>query len=215
MIITELYDKRVGTVYRFKANLTGFIGAPGVNTWHMCQIGEVGGAGVADLEDMATDIAAVYTALKANFVNTLRINIDPVVEGFDIATGNLESVHGITPPSEVAGTATVGTLSRDTQICVRLQTDAIRGNRQVQGRHFLGPIGGAAFGSDGQISSSVRTLCSTAYGGVLDVVGDARLVVWAQRNDELEREDARAGRIGYVQAVIANATPGTLRSRKV
>lgn len=209
-----MYNKRVGTVYRFKANLTGFIGGPGVNTWHMCQIGEIGGADQSDLEGMASDIAAVYTAVKAHLVNSVRVNIDPVVEGFDIATGNLESVHGIAAPAEVAGTSATLTLSRATQVCVRLQTDALRGNRQVQGRHFLGPIGGSAFGADGQISSSVRTLIQNAYGGVTDVLGDARLVVWAQRNDKMERPDARAGRIGYVQSVIANATPGTLRSRK-
>lgn len=210
-----MYHSDMGTVYRFKANLSGFIGAPGINTWHMCQIGELGGADQSDLEGMASDIAAVYTAIRTHLVSSLRVNIDPVVEGFDIETGNLVSVNGIDSPPEVSGASVTSTLSRSTQMTVRLQTDAIRGNRQVQGRHFLGPIGVSAFGSDGQITSGARTMVQNGYGGVTDVAGDARLVVWAQRDDKQERPDARAGRIGYVQSVLVNTVPGTLRSRKV
>lgn len=205
----------MGVVYRFKVGISGFIGGPGVNTWHLCQFEELGGADQSDLEGMANDISAVYTAVKSLYAPSVKIRIESVVEGFDIATGNLVSVTGIAAPAEISATGTVGTVSRATQVTVRLQTDAIRANRQVQGRHFLGPIAGSALGADGQITSANRATVESAYDGICDVAGNGRLVVWAQPNEKHPRPDARAGRIGYVQGVVANAIPGTLRSRKV
>lgn len=205
----------MGVVYRFKAVVSGFIGGPGVNTWHMCQFEELGGAAQSDLEGMATDISAVYNAVKGQYISGLKVRLDSAVEGFDIATGNLVSVTGISVPAEITGGGSGSNISRSEQITVRLQTDAIRGNRQVQGRHFIGPIAANAMGNDGQILAASRAQVEAAYGGVTDFTGNGRLVVWAQPNEKHPRPDARAGRIGYVQGVLANATPGTLRSRKV
>lgn len=209
------YDPAMGTVYRFKVALSGWIGGPGVNTWHMCQAEELGGASQSDLEGMAVAIKNVYAAVATYFPSGIAAEVQSVVEGFDIATGNLLSVTGIDTPVPVGGSSGQNATSRATQITVRLQTDALRGNRQLQGRHFIGPVSSAALGADGQVPGDVRSAVQSAYGGVTDILGDGRLVVWGQPNPLHDREDARAGRIGYVQSVLANATPGSLRSRKV
>lgn len=203
----------MGTVYRFKVLLSGWIGGPGQNTWHMCQAGELGGADESDLEGMATDIAAVYNAIQGYIVGGIAIDLSPVVEGFDIATGQLLSVSGITPPSVPDGGGTQKALSRATQATMRLKTDAIRGNRVLQGRHFLGPITADSIGDDGQVTATVQTVFRQAYGGVTDIAGDARLVVWGQPNPKVPA--LSVGKIGYVQSVLTNSVPGTLRSRKV
>lgn len=202
----------MATVYRFKVVLSNFLGGPGLNVWHMCQAGALGGADQSDLEGMAADINAVYDALRTNMVSGVKYDIAPIVEGFDVETGSLSDVVGITPPTGNNGMST-GTISRATQLCVRLKTDAIRGNRLMQGRHFIGPIGAGAIGSDGQVTSGVRSAVPTAYGGVLDINGNGRLVVYGRKYTDKDGV-THPGKIGYVQAVICNSVPGTLRSRK-
>jgi len=204
----------MGTVYRFKVSLDNWNGGPGRNTWHMAQAGELGGAAQSDLEGMAADIQAVYTAVAGFIVSGVTIDIEPVVEGFDVATGNLVSVTGIVSPDQVVGSASsaLGNLSRATQACVRLKTDAIRGNRVLQGRHFIGPLSAGAFNSSGQIDSADKAAIEAAYGGVLDVAGNGRLGVWGQPNPDVPA--LNTGVFGYVQQAVCNLTPGTLRSRK-
>lgn len=203
----------MATIYRFRVGLTGFIGGPGLNTWYMAQVGAAGGADEGDLEAIAADIRAVYDAAKTYLASGVSAQVDAVVEGIDVTTGNLVSVTGITPPAAVAGTS-AASLSRATQICVRLKTDAIKGNRLIQGRHFFGPVATNAVATDGQIASAARTALTTAYGGVLDLAGNARLVVYSKKGKDKEGNPT-VGEFGYVQQVLPNSTPGTLRSRKV
>ena len=203
----------MATVYRFRAVLSGFIGGPGQNTWHVCQAGELGGATESDLEAIAGDIRAVYVAAAAYLAPNVKVDIFPVVEGYEISTGALTQVTGIATPATVASAGS-GTESRATQFTMRLKTDAIRGSRVLQGRHFIGPAGGAWGGDDGQVASSVRTTLEAAYDGILDIAGNGRLVVWGQPVKDENDAVIKTGVIGYVQQVICNPTPGTLRSRK-
>lgn len=204
----------MATVYRFKVDLGGWVGGPGRNTWHMAQLGELGGATASDLEGMAADIAAVYDAVNQFYVTGVTIDINPVVEGFDVATGALQEVVGIVPPAQIVGDAgtVAGSLSRATQATVRLQTDAIRGNRLLQGRHFLGPMATSLYDTAGQVKATDAATIAAAYGGVLDVAGDGRLGVWGQPNANVP--GLETGVWGYVQSTLCNTTPGTLRSRK-
>lgn len=203
----------MATVYRFKVDLSGWIGGPGLNTWHMAQAGELGGADQSDLEGMAADIMAVYDGLKQYLAAGVKVTIAPIVEGFDVATGSLQQVTGITTPTGISASASAAQ-SRATQFCVRLKTDAIRGNRLLQGRHFIGPVGGSAVGTDGQVSSAVRAAVESAYGGVTDIAGNGRLVVYGRKMVNADGQSL-PGTIGYVQGALCNAVPGTLRSRKV
>jgi len=203
----------MATIYRFGVELNGWTGGPGRNTWYMAQAGAVGGADPSDLEAIAGDIHTVYDTLKPFLVSGVTVTLRPIVEELDVATGNLLSAQPITPPATVTGSSTTTSLSRATQATVRLRTDAIRRNRVLQGRHFIGPIGTTLFGTDGLISSSSATAVQNAYGGVLDVAGNARLVVWGQPNPAVA--GLATGTFGYVQSAVCNRVPGTLRSRKV
>lgn len=202
-------------IYRFGVELTGWEGGPGRNTWHMAQFNALGGATQSDLEAVAIDIAAVYTAVSSLLINGVTATIDSVVEEFEVETGALQRAVGIVAPPPVVGSASsvAGALSRATQATVRLRTDAIRRNRVLQGRHFIGPISTTAMTTSGQIDSGDAGTIGAAYGGVLDVVGNARLVVWGQPNPDVP--GLETGVFGYVQSATCNTVPGTLRSRKV
>lgn len=184
-----------------------------MNTWYMAQFNALGGADQSDLEGMAADIAGVYNAAKNYIVNSVTVRISPVVEGIDVATGNLVQVEGIDAPAAITGQGS-SSMSRATQVCMQLRTDEIRGNRLLRGRHFIGPAGASVIGSDGQVTTAVRTAMVAAYGGVLDVAGNGRLVVYSKKGKD---KDGRpfTGSFGYVQSVLANSVPGTLRSRKI
>jgi len=177
----------------------------------------VGTMNSAEAAQTAADIRAVYQAVISLYAGGVNVDLDPSVAQFDVESGDLIGALSFTPPARVSSSAagSVSQVSRAAQMTVRLTTDGIRNNRLVQGRHFLGPVNTAAYDGGGQVPSATRTTVQSAYDGVLDVL-KTRLVVYSQ-----PREDAGApawsqvGQMSYVQSVSCNATPGTLRSRKI
>lgn len=211
----------MASVAKIKAVLEGWDGAPGVNSWYFTSAGGSSPDQIA-CEAFATLIMSAYDDLKGYIAGGVRINIDPVASVFAVETGDLEAVYGTGTHAEVVGGATTNfaQLSRATQINVRLQTDAIVGNRILAGRHFIGPCGNNAIGFDGKMKPEVATAVDTAYAGMLDVVGQGRLVVWSQPKPARTGSSgkplpAQVGAFGYVQSADAQAVPGTLRSRKI
>lgn len=208
-------------VAKIKAVLEGWDGAPGVNSWYFTSIG--GLAPDADgIEAMAALIRDAYSDLKPYIVGGIRINIDPAAAVYEVETGDLVAVHGTGTHAEVVGQAAGKdlALSRATQINVRLQTDAIVGNRILAGRHFIGPCSNNALDYGGKVTAEVASLVDTAYAGMLDIAGPHRLVVWSQPKPARTGSSgkplpAQVGAFGYVQSADAQAVPGTLRSRKV
>lgn len=204
----------MASVYQFKAELAGWDGGPGITLWNA--YAGFSNIDPADIQEFADRVAAFYNGVKGNFVNNMSVDVSPEVKQFDIATGNLEEVNVIAPPAQVLGTgaSASGALSRATMVCVRLKTDRPWYNRLLQGRHFHGPIVSTSMASTGEVNSTTRTTFQNNYNGMLDVAGPLRLVVWSRPKEARPGVPARPGEIGNVQQVIANRTPGTLRSRK-
>ena len=204
----------MASVYQYKAELSGWDGAPGVTIWNAY----AGFANIdeADIQEFGDRIRAFYDGVKAYLLNAMTVDVSPEVKQYDIPTGDLEQVHVIASPAQVVGTATStqGNLSRATQVCVRLKTDRPWYNRLLQGRQFHGPIPTGALNPQGEISPTVRNTFQTNYNGMLDIAGPLRLVVWARPRDASPGVTARMGEVGHVQQVVANRIPGTLRSRK-
>lgn len=207
-------------VAKIKAVLEGWDGAPGVNSWYFTSVGGLA-PDAAGVEALAALMMSAYDDLKGYIVGGVRINIDPAAAVYEVETGDLVAVHGTGTHTEVVGGATTNfaQLSRATQINVRLQTDAIVGNRILAGRHFIGPCGNNAIGFDGKVKAEVATAVETAYAGMLDIAGPHRLVVWSQPKPARTGSSgkplpAQVGAFGYVQSADAQAVPGTLRSRK-
>lgn len=199
---------------RFRPVLTGFIGAPGINTWH----GEAGEFELGNLnaQEFAASVHAAYDAMKSRFASDVVITFPGEVTEHVEETGALVRVHAVPTGDPIASTGGAGTsnLSRANQIVVRLLTDITREGRRLNGRHFIGPINTAQLGANGQITAQARESIEFAYQGVLDAAG-GHLVVWGPPRGAPGDAEFVPGKKATVQSVAINSTPGTLRSRKV
>lgn len=204
---------------RYRPVITGFVGAPGINTWH----GEAGlaAAWIDEAQGWADAVRAVYFACKAYLAPGVTVTFPGEATIHDEATGSLLSASPVVAPANVVSTATAaeGQDSRATQSLVQLHTAVVRNGRRLQGRHFLGPASSFCFDSNGQTNQNAKNGIQAAYGGVVDIAG-AGLVVWGppiyEKNSAGEPTDVliSAGKKGSVTAVSVSSIPGTLRSRK-
>jgi len=199
--------------FRYRPVISGFIGAPGINTWH----GEesVLGFDNEDPQAFATAVRAVYEAAKAMLAVGVSVNFPGEVTWHDEATGELRDVFPVSAPALVSstGNSTGGQISRATQLVVALNTGEIRDGKRLAGRHFIGPTNTLQFGSDGQVTSATRTALQSAYGGLIDQPGP-NLVVWGPPKLATPTRPASPGKKGTVESVRVLGVPGTLRSRK-
>jgi len=209
----------MATFLRYRPVLTGFVGAPGINTWH--GQGETLIPTSIEAQEWVDQVRAAYFAAKAYLAPGVSVVFGGEVTLHDEATGELTGVEGVTAPATVVSTSTAaeGQNPRASQSVVQLGTDVIRNGRRLKGRHFLGPASAFCFGSDGLLTTSARNGIVSAYGGVHDIAG-VNLVVWGP---PIYAKDAfgnptdtllAPGKKGLVTSVSVSVTPGTLRSRK-
>jgi hypothetical protein len=191
-------------LHRFRVDLGGWIGAPGVNTLYFRYP-----LGTGDLDSVAGLIRTAYDSLKAYFPAGMTATVNSEVAVIDSATGLLQHGEVLEPPAQVVGTAGSASSSRAVMALARLHTQKVIDGRRVRGRIFLGPIATTAMAADGSISSAVRNAIGTAFGGLIDVAG-ANLVVWHRPT----APGASDGDYGTVTSVIGAPLPEVLRSRR-
>ena len=201
------------TSYRFKVVLGGWQGAPGVNTYYARF---TGGVGTPEAQSFATQLAGVYNTYKGYLVPGFTANVASDVDEIDEETGNITNVLTITPPAQVTGTGIGGQIPRSTMLKWRFRTDLVHNGALVRGGNFLGPLDAASITSTGQLVPALVALAPTAWAGMLDVVGDGRLVVYSRPvKKQIPGGPApRVGASGYVQSVSTDPVPAVLRSRR-
>lgn len=196
------------SITRFRCELSGFDGAPGLNTFHALDVGQAI-PDQAGIDDFSDQLQSMYDDLKSFSLNNATVSILSEVDTFDAETGQLQQRLSVSTPWTVIRTGAQTDVSRATQAKMRYQTDAIAGNRFLQGGIFYGPLSGAAIDNAGQIDATFKAAVPTAYAGLLDVLGPLRLAVWQQPN-----ENRPTGTYGYVQSVSVASAPAVLRSRR-
>lgn len=207
--------------YKVQAVLSGWGGAPGVNSWYFTGLGGLAmtDGEVATFCDLIEDF---YGVAKAYIVNGVHIDVEPVAKRFQTEDGTLQGLVGTGTRTRITSVANnaEGKMSRATQCNVALTTDAIVANRVLRGRHFIGPLNNIAMGNDGHVTAGAALAIGSAYDGMLDLGGAGRLVVWSQPKPARTGASgkplpAQEGVQGYVQSAVGLTIPGTLRSRKV
>lgn len=199
---------------RYRPVLSGFSGAPGINTFH--GMTDVFPINITQAQQFADEIKAVYLAMQSIFASGVTITFPGELTIHDELTGELMEVVAVTPPATVtsSGSLSDSNMPRSVQAVARLNTNVIRDGRRLVGRHFIGPINQTAVHTDGTIVSASRTLIANSYGGILDVVGPNLAVYGPTKRDEAGNPTS-AGKLGKVTGVSVLTIPGTLRSRKV
>lgn len=197
------------TLYRSRVVLTGWEGAPGLNTiiWSK---GTLISVGSEEVEQWHDDLGAAFAAQKGACVDNWRFTIQASVDVFDSVTGNLTGV--ITSAggdvTDVNGTAGSSKLSRATQAIISAQTDVFEGGRRLQGRLFFGPLNSDAFDEDGTIQSGVIDGLNTAFGALNTGTGP-RWGIWSR-----PKPGGGGGYYGDIVTVNTREKPGVLRSRR-
>lgn len=198
----------MASIARFQVRLTGFQGAPGINTFYALDVGQTE-PDQAGIDDFSDQLESMYTDLGAYLPQSVTASIAPDVDIFNVATAALEARKTISTVWSEAGDDVSTKTSRATMAKFRYKTDAIVGNRFLQGGPFFGPISDAAIDTDGSILPAFASAIPGAHDGLLDVVGPLRLAVWAQPGG-----NRTEGLHGYVQSVSVMPVPAVLRSRR-
>lgn len=200
-------------IHKFQCALSGFAGAPGVNTFYALAPSQGLGNG-ASVDDFAQQLKAMYEALKSYLAPPLTVSGPTSCDVLDIETGELSTRLPVATPWTVVQSTGTSETSRATMAKHRYITDRVHRGRFLQGGIFFGPLDDAAISASGTINSTYDTAVATAYGGLLDVLGDLRLAVYSGKKPATDNRPASAGTFGYVQSVGVMPVPAVLRSRR-
>lgn len=185
-------------------------GGPGVTTYYWTS-GFPAGPIDGDLaEEFHTEIADFWSNIGSWLVSGLTWSIETDVSIIAPETGALTDI--ITQsgdPLTGTGTSTKSYASRAQQLCVSLKTTDFTDGKRLQGRHFVGPIGGDPIGTDGLVTEACQESVVDYYTAMISGVGP-RLAVWHRPQNSASDD----GRYADVASVRCNARPGGLRSRR-
>lgn len=188
----------------------GYNGAPGYNIMHF----SYGTYTELDHQEMAnaigTDLSSGYQDVQAYLVDAVTWSIGPTVQFFSAETGVIfDEVTASFSNPVITGTDDSVYIDRSACVNVAFRTNDFINGRRLIGRSFVGPIGGACFGADGQIHATALSAFSGMFDALLSGLGP-RLCVW-HRPTSVQAAD---GAYGDVATVTGRSVPGTLRSRK-
>lgn len=195
-------------LYRTRVVLTGWEGAPGLNTFMWSQ-GTLPEVTPADVSAWHQDIADAYVAARDYLANGITFQVQADVDVIDEETGNVIGIV-IAEDGAVGDSATPSAgsaLSRATQAIVAAQSDVWQNGRRLAGRIFFGPLGEAAFGSDGLLTTTAAGDIGGAFGNLNTGTGP-RWAIYSR---------PKPGQVGYygdVVNVTCRRSPGVLRSRR-
>lgn len=202
-------------LYRFRMDLGGFEGAPGVNILHTTT-GAADDPG--DMGNFMTQMRNGWESVKAYLLGGVTASVNPEVIKFEASTGKQLAFYNVTPPAQVLGMSASTNISRATQVVCRHNGDGITdlGKRNI-GRTYMGPVGADALDSQGHVAAAAMTAFQAMWDGMQDVAGTCRLVVWHRPRDPgtLHPEDpGTVGSFGHVQTTTVLSKPGVLRGRR-
>lgn len=191
---------------RTQVELTGWIGAPGLWTFHWTGTGD---------DVPSQNSANIFTANLRSMINDLRLYLAVGVTAqvpqehrvLDVDSGNLIDILTTDEVPAVVSSDTGAQVSRATMAKFHYITDGIRNNRLVRGGIFFGPLSDSALTAQGTLVPAFLDAIPQAHGGLLDILGSRLVIYSTPRNGE-------PGQRAYVQSASAWATPAVLRSRR-
>ena len=187
-------------MYRVQTVFSGPTGTPWRNFLHF-------DASAGTPDDAAAAAGVFWGAVDADMHNTVTWSQEPDVEQIDAETGELVTIHAVTPATGTGGN-TNERMPSVNQAIIKLRTGAIIGGRELRGRIFV-PGLTEECNSLGVVLAAARTRFNTAAAALI-ADADCVWTVW-------HRPTTPAGSDGG-QAPVATATANLewsyLRSRR-
>ena len=135
------------TLYRVKAQWSGFTGAPGFSVFHFD--GPDSGTS-SDPTKCVAAVAAFFGNLQDRFTRNVKIQVQSTVELIDTPTGDLLEFFDTPTPPVMTGLESGG-YSAVSGANVSWLTNTVRNSRRVRGRTFLVPLASACYQDDGTL----------------------------------------------------------------
>lgn len=195
-------------ILRFRVVLTGFAGAPGVNTFYG-MTGDLPIVTAGNIGEFSDALHGLYETLNGNLATGVRATPELAVSEFEEGTGVLIQEHQLDVPAwtVTAGTATSRN-SHATHAKFRYRTGVPVGQRLLKGGIYFGPLDASgAVDIDGAITSQFRDAAVQAH-NPFALIETLKLCVWHQPRN------GTGGVAHTVQTVDVMPVPAVLRSRR-
>lgn len=169
-------------INRVRVGWSGFVGAPGVNTFYF-----------TDVTTMQGPLNDLYSALVTLLPSMVRIQAERSGDIIEDSTGAITGTWTTDPTTEIAGT---GAPAHAGPVGLQLQwlTRAIVQGRHLRGRTFIVPATTDAFDTDGSLLPSVSA-AAVAAAGAFALATDVNLRVWSRPRLAAAGYTDRRGRV--------------------
>lgn len=195
---------------------SGTSGGPGLTQLYVASGNGFNALTAAEAQTAVNAVRKFWAALVTYLPDEIQLTISPVVDQYDIASGQLQSsVSAATPPLSVLGTST-GTFTMAAGMKVNLNTGNVRNGRRVRGAIYIVPASGGVMTATGVVAAVVRTAINAAGATLLSDLSAAGLglVVYSRPLDADDKGGPRAGGVSNVSGIETNEKGAILRGRR-
>lgn len=157
-------------------------------------------------------VRAFWDAIKTVVPNEVTLTVDPVVDIYDLVSGDLVATTTAgTPPATVGG-LDAGSYPMGAGVKANLQTTVIRNGRRVRGAIYIVPCGASAYANTGLVAASIRTTIGTAGGTMRSAFNTAgtEMLVWSRPTSTTSND----GDVAIVTAIEVGEKTAILRGRR-
>lgn len=203
-------------VARFKVDLSGFSGGPGVNTWFVADVTGGETPDQATVDGTAAALSAFYTTIAGFLQGDLFWTVDPSVAIVEATDGEVQSVLTVgTGPFSGQGT-NVTPSAHFLMFKTQLRTGQFEDGRELRGGPFIGPIASNVLQADGNVVPANISTMNTALSDLAAAINTAGglLVVYRRPRAASGTLPARAGSLAAVTSATIWSKPAVLRSRR-
>lgn len=194
----------------------GTSGGPGVTQLYIMAGNGFASLTNAEAQTAVNAVRTFFQALNAFLPDEISLTTSPVVDQYDIPSGQLQSsVSAATAPPSVVGAST-GPFTMAAGMKVNLNTTSVRNGRRVRGGIYIVPASGAAMGPNGVVLATTRTAINTAGAKLLSdlAAGGLQLVVYSRPVPAGEPNGPRGGALAPVTLMETNEKGAILRGRR-
>lgn len=139
---------------------TGWVGAPGLNTFYCSGAGATPTA--AECLELANRVRAVFNSIRTIMCTSWSALVTPQVDILDELNGNLVGRQSVTPPANVVGSGSASFNDLPSMLLGRLGTSTVISGRAIAGRVFFGPTdslqGGSGVPAAGAVTAAATAL---------------------------------------------------------
>lgn len=156
--------------------------------------------------DLATEIRALYQAIRDAIPTAMSITVDGAGESYDSVTGEFKGIWTMTtPPAVVTGNNT-GSFAAGAGGRFVWTTNGVTNRRRVRGSTFVVPLGNNAFNTSGGVQLGTGTGTTAAAAFVAATAGE--FVIWTRP------VGGAGGKVSEVVSGRMATEPTSLRSRR-